>query len=176
MILFLPVHFDANEGLVTVASMVLLLLFFVLPKRTPMPVALLIMVFNSYLGRATDNILAAPFPFDLYDSMDTPLYDLFDFIVYSIPYSLYGYFYVYFYDKFRLPGAYQVIHILIWAAASVLFEAVALRLSVFQYKGWHLGYSFPIYLLTFSLNSLLFHVAMKHNALWKLKKSPKSEP
>ncbi|MBD0380535.1 hypothetical protein [Paenibacillus sedimenti] len=169
MILFLPIHFDANEGFITIVSIVLLLLFIALPKRIPMPVALLIMIFNSYLGRATDNILASPAPYDLYDTMDTHSYDLFDLLLYSLPYPLQGYLYVYFYDKFRLRGAYQAIHIIIWSVASIIFEAIGVWLSVFKYHGWHLSYSFPVYLLTFCLNSLLFHLAMKHNSLWKLK-------
>jgi hypothetical protein len=168
MILILPLHFDANEGLATVIMVILLFLLCVLPKRIPLPVTLLIMIFNSYLGRAMDNILAIDYPFNLYDTMDTPTYDLYDFLLYTIVFPLYGYFYVYFYHKYPLRGVYQVIHIVIWSAASVLFEALGHLLSIFQYNNWHLSYSLPIYLLTFGLNSLLFHLGMRLNANWKL--------
>ncbi|MDQ0898379.1 hypothetical protein [Paenibacillus sp. V4I7] len=167
MILIPPIYFDANEGFATITMMALILLYCMLPKRIPLPIALLMMIFNSYLGRAVDNILSTDYPYNVYEIMDTPHYDLFDFLLYSIPFPLVGYFYVYFYDKYPLRAPNQFIHILVWAIASVGFEALAVTFSIFQYNGWELSYSFPVYLLTFALNTILYSLAKKHYKNWQ---------
>lgn len=166
MILIPPIHFDANEGFATIIMIALILLYCMLPKRIPLPIALLMMIFDSYLGRVVDNILSSTYPYNVYDIMDTPNYDLFDFLLYTIPFPLVGYFYVYFYDKYLFRAPFQFIHILVWSIASVGLEALAVTFSVFQYNGWQLSYSFPVYLLTFGLNTLLYSLAKKNYKNW----------
>lgn len=167
MILIPPINFDANEGFATIIMTAMILLYCMLPKRIPIPIALLMMIFDSYLGRAIDNILSSTYPYNVYDIMDTPKYDLFDFLLYTIPFPLVGYFYVYFYDKYLFRAPFQFMHILVWSIASVGFEALAVTFSVFQYNGWQLSYSFPVYLLTFGLNTLLYSLAKKHYKNWQ---------
>lgn len=67
----------------------------------------------------------------------------------------------------RCCAPFQFIHILVWSIASVGFEALAVTFSVFQYYGWQLTYSFPVYLLTFGLNTLLYTLAKKHYKNWQ---------
>ncbi|WP_052488045.1 hypothetical protein [Gordoniibacillus kamchatkensis] len=163
----LPIKFDMNEWLVTGVSIVLIALFILLPKRFPSRVTIFILMFNSYLGRYVDTLLFF-YPLDLYDVMDTAGKDLFDVILYTFVYPFYGYLICYVYDRWKLKGWSQAIHIILWAAVSVLFEGIAVKAHIFVYKGWQLIYSLPAYMMVYSLNILFLYILLRYH--WKRKK------
>lgn len=99
-VLPLPKNFDENEIFVLLIMGGLILIFIYLPKRFPLHLLILLLLINSCIGRTVDTSIAIE-PFDIYDSFDDNTHELFDEITYTIVYSLYGYLFYYFYDKFH---------------------------------------------------------------------------
>jgi hypothetical protein len=109
------------------------------------------LLFTANLGITTDYILATDYPFDFYDALDTPKFDLFDFIMSNINYGLMGYLFIHFYDKWQVIGVKRILYIFFWLALSLSLELVAVKLHVIKYKEWNLGLSLIAYLIIFSL-------------------------
>ncbi|MCX7570922.1 hypothetical protein OS242_13315 [Tumebacillus sp. DT12] len=88
--------------------LILGLLFFLLPKRFPTSVTVLLFLFNAFFGTTADHVIALE-PFDLYDTGGSPQYDFFDLLIYTIIYPLMGYLFAYTYDKWQFRGSYQTV-------------------------------------------------------------------
>jgi hypothetical protein len=150
MIFSTPVKFDENEWFVLTGLVILLLIFWKLPKHFPPALTFMILLFTINLGITADYTLATEFPFDAYDALDTAKFDLFDFIMSNINYGLFGYVFIYFYDKWHVKGLIRLLYIGFWVALSVLMEFIATKLNVFTYNDWNLRYSFICYLFIFA--------------------------
>jgi hypothetical protein len=156
----LPVVLDANEWLVFIVTIILLFIFIRLPKRFPTVLTFVLLVFNSFLGTTVDYILAVNYPFNFYDTFDTPQLDVMDCVLYSVVYPLYGYLFMYFYDKWPLSGIRRVLYMVTWVIASVAFEWAAMHMHVFTYRNWKLYESTICYLLIFPINVLFLKISL----------------
>ncbi len=139
--------FDMNDYFVLSCIVVVYGLMFILPKRFPLSVTLLLMLLSSTAASMLDNSVGGHI-FDLYDIMDGPEYAIMDFIVYIL-YAPFGYLFIYIYDLFRLEGILTVVYIALFSFFSTVFEWVCLKAGVFHYKDAYLiYYSLLIYLLS----------------------------
>lgn len=161
MIYTLPVRFDANEWFALASIVILVASCFYFQRHLPPVVIFIILLFNSWLGRVVDNILGTNYPYNFYDAMDTPNYDLFDAILWTINYPLYGYLYVNVYQPWRSRGHHAFSYILVWALLSVLLEWVSVMFGLFTYKNWNLVLSFISYLIIFALNLMVYQIVCK---------------
>jgi hypothetical protein len=158
MIFSTPVKFDENEWYVLSGLIIFLIIFWKLPKHFPPALTFIILLFTINLGITADYILATEYPFNAYDALDTAKFDLFDFIMSNINYGLFGYVFIYFYDKWHVRGLIRFLYIAFWIALSVLMEYIATKLNVFQYNDWNLGYSFICYFFIFSYYIMVLKV------------------
>ncbi|MBD1380714.1 hypothetical protein [Metabacillus arenae] len=145
----MPVHFDENEWFILIVLSLLVVVFWLMPRKMPISLSILIMLFFAFLGRIADFVLAFEYPLNFYDTMDTKNYDLFDFITYSIIYPLYGYFFADLYYRWNLKGLYRIYYIIGWIFLSLFFEHIASLLNVFHYNRWNMFSSFLAYIVTF---------------------------
>ncbi|UFJ39905.1 hypothetical protein LOK74_17895 [Brevibacillus humidisoli] len=90
-----PEKFDASEWMVICGVLILGSLFLVLPKRFPTTATIVMLILSAFTARLADSIFL---PYDLCDAMDTATHSLFDLILYTVGYPLYGYFAFYLYD------------------------------------------------------------------------------
>ncbi|MEK6452687.1 hypothetical protein [Caldifermentibacillus hisashii] len=150
----LPNSFDSNEWFVLICMFIAFSILYLLPKRFPLSVTILIMLYSSTTARFADHILAMP-RIDLYDIMNSPYYDLFDIFTYVLI-GLAGYFFVYVYDRFRIKGFWIAVYIVIWSVFGTAYELLSSYFKVFIYKGWKPSYSFTFYLFIQSLTLLFF--------------------
>jgi hypothetical protein len=157
----MPIHFDENEWFISIVLIVMIIFFIIIPKKLPSTLTILMMLFYAFLGRIADFILAFDYPFNLYDTMDTSSYDLFDFITYSIIYPLYGYFFANFYYRWNLKGFYRMIYIIVWISMSLLFEYAAICFQVFHFNNWNLFYSFIVYVIVFIIIVFYLELLLK---------------
>ncbi|PMC35921.1 hypothetical protein CJ195_16820 [Bacillus sp. UMB0899] len=157
-ILTMPISFDQNEIFVSIIAGGLILIFILLPKRFPIHLLILFLLINSFIGRTVDTTLAIP-PFDIYDSFDANKHELFDEITYSIVYSIYGYLFYYFYDKFHSIPSW--VNVLAWTLLSTISERTSVYFNVFQYQNWHLFYSFLVYILVYILHVIFYRLMTK---------------
>lgn len=129
---------------------------FFLPKRFPPAITLIFILFGIAVGRFWDQVLGTP-SIDFYDVHKSGKLDLLDIILY-IAYGPPSYFMIYFFDKFKLKKQHLIFYITTWSLISVGFELLGDKLQVFNYKnGYQLIYSFPIYLVTFSILFILYY-------------------
>ncbi|GAA4726916.1 hypothetical protein [Brevibacillus fulvus] len=140
------IQFDSNEWMVLIISVLLLLLFAKLPRKMPPALIVLVMLLGSFLGLTIDRILGTDYPFDLYDTFDTPKFDWIDAVIYLIPYPLYCYFFSALYDYWRPQGWARFGLAFILACLTVFLEWIATLFGVFTYNHWKLLWSFYFYL------------------------------
>lgn len=152
----LPKAFDKNEWYILIIGIIMLLIFFFIPKRFPSNITLNIFLFNLFLSFVVDHLLAMP-PHDFYDILDKPSFELFDLINYIFLYSLFGYFLLYLYDLLKLNYKQTILYILTFSIIATGLEAISTYMfDVFKYYDWKLIYSFPSYIILFLLNVLYF--------------------
>ncbi|TVY09086.1 hypothetical protein [Paenibacillus cremeus] len=151
----LPVSFDANEWFILSSLIITYGLMLLLPKRFPRTITILLFLFTTIIAKMFDLILATP-PYDLYDINDTPGYELFDLFTWFL-YPPFGYFLVYLYDRWHLNGIYKWFYILAFSMFSVGFEWLTNQFHVYQYNGWNVIYSLPIYLIVICFTLLYYH-------------------
>lgn len=147
--------FGWNDGFVLGSIGAAYFIICLLPRRLPKHATLLLLLFGGTTAAVLDNSLGGNI-FNLYDIMDGPAYTVMDFSVYFL-YGPMAYFFVYFYDLFRLNGMKTIAYILIWSAFGVAFELLSSCFGVFHYKdsyNWY--YSFCIYLGTQSALTFFF--------------------
>lgn len=161
----LPKVFDQNEWFVLLWLIIGYTVIFFLPKRTPLSILLLIMLFSSTVARVSDHLLAAP-RLDLYNIMDTGVYDFFDFLTYFL-YAPFGFLFVFIYERMRLRGIETFFYIVIWSLFGTFFEGICVHFNVFTYNNWQLEYSFHVYLVTQSLTLGLFILLTRTHKLLK---------
>lgn len=159
-----------NELYILATIAVALLIMAKLPKKFPAGVTVLIFTFSALIGLTADHILAIP-PYDVYDVNDSPNFEVWDFIYYSM-YGFFGYFFLYIYQHYRIRGILTIPYIILWSMFSVFYEWVAVQVGIFDFgKGYKMQYSFPIYLYIQTFFIIFFHFVMKEYDKLKEKSS-----
>lgn len=151
----IPKELSPNEWFVIISIIVSYPIFFILRRRFPVSMIILIILFSATIARMADHVLAGP-PLDLYDLMDSGNYDLFDILSYLL-YGPFAFIFLYFYEKFTIKGMYIFYYILVWSILSVVYERVTVLIGIFTFKEWNSIYSFPFYLFVQSLTILYYH-------------------
>jgi len=144
--LALPEKFDSNEWFIIISLVVTYTILFLLPKRFPHTITIIMLLFSMTYVQVIDHILAG-ISFNLYDINDVEKYELFDLITWFL-YPPFGYFYIYFFDKWSVRGVGIFWYILLWAFIAIIEEALSLKFNIFTYHGWKLTYSIPVYFIT----------------------------
>jgi hypothetical protein len=129
-----------------------------LPPRLPRIVSALIMMMSLALPLALDHTIGSP-PIDLYDTNVKPWVTFSELPTWGM-YSIFGYLFIYLYDKLNIRGVGIPFYILVWALAGTAFETLSVTFDVFSYKGWSLRYSFLVYLCTQLLTVIVFRILM----------------
>ncbi|EKN64737.1 hypothetical protein BABA_22653 [Neobacillus bataviensis LMG 21833] len=149
-----PERFDSNEWFIIISLLVTYAIIFILPKRFPHTISLIMLLFSMTYVQVLDHILAG-LSFDLYDINDVEKYEWLDLITWFL-YPPFGYILVYFFDRWSVRSVGVFWYILLWAFIAVGEEALSLKFNIFTYTGWKLPYSFPVYLITLSIYLLFF--------------------
>ena len=165
LMLLPPEKFDQNEWFIIISFILTYLLILKLPKRFPLTITLLILFFGMAYVQVTDHILAGA-SYNLYDINDSGKFEWFDLIGWFI-YPPFGYFFVYFLDKWSFRGLQIFLYILGWSLIAMLVEWISLKFNMFKYYHWNFFYSYPVYLLTLGIY-LLFYLYIT-SAFKKLK-------
>jgi hypothetical protein len=154
VILFPPERFDANEWFIFIVSLIGYSLMWMLPKRFPPSMGLLISLVPLLFAKIFDTILSLP-PFETYYVNDTNKMEWFDLFLYLM-YLPFGYFFLYAYDWFRPKPVRTVAILTLTSMLAVLFEWITVKVGVFHYTGWQIYYSLPVYITVQSLYIILY--------------------
>ncbi|MDP4147072.1 MAG: hypothetical protein Q8936_21795 [Bacillota bacterium] len=160
-VLPLPISFDQNEIFVVITILIGSFIVFLLPKRFPGAITILLLIEPGLVARISDHFLASPqmlgSQYDLYDILDTGKVDFFDLITYFM-YSPLGYIFIYIYDRYKTKGMYFTLYIFFSSLFATAFEWSAMKFKVFTYKHWNLSFSFIAYLITLSMSILFLNL------------------
>jgi hypothetical protein len=139
--------FDLNDYFLFALILIGFGLVYKMPKRFPRSVTILILLFCSTVACVLDNSLGGNL-IDLYDIMDGPKYAIMDFFLYFF-YPPYGYFFVYYYDRWKVKGFWTLLYITGCSLLAIAVEWGCVKAGIFHYKkGYFINYSFCIYLTT----------------------------
>jgi hypothetical protein len=116
------------------------------------------MMMSLALPLALDHTIGSP-PIDLYDTNVQPWLTFSELPTWGM-YSVFGYLFIYLYDKFDIRGVAIPFYVLVWTFFGTAFEALSVTFDVFSYKGWSLRYSFLVYLCTQLLVVTVFQILM----------------
>jgi hypothetical protein len=155
MILYPPQKFDWNEWFITIILIVNVVLFLLLPKKFPASITIMLLLFGMTQAKTCDFIFDKLF--DLYHTNDLKKYEWFDLLLIGV-YPPFSYFYIYIYQTFNFKGISLFIYIVLVGLFSICFEYLAFLVHVFNYTGWKLLYSFPVYLIVLCCTLLFYHL------------------
>ncbi|WP_462411585.1 hypothetical protein [Neobacillus sp. Marseille-QA0830] len=155
----LPQNFDQNEWFIILWLVISCTIVWFLPKRYPLSITILMMVYSATVARFSDHLLSIP-QSDLYDVMDGPKFELFDLFSYAL-YAPFGYLFVYFFERLNIKGLWIAVYIVICSFGGTGFEWIAKYFNVFTYKGWLISYSFTVYLIVQTF-TVLFYKYIKY--------------
>jgi hypothetical protein len=150
-----PESFDSNEWFIIAVCILLITLSLFLRRRFLFTQMLIIFTVNFFLASSLDHILAGQ-PYDLYDIMDVPEFEIFDFIIYVIIYPLSGYLVLYFFSIWRDKGLADVLFLLIASLATVGLEWIANQFHVYEHINWSYYHSGISYLGVFCINMAVY--------------------
>lgn len=145
MTTFYDFQFNLNEWVLLGAILGLYIVVFVLPRQYPMSMGILLVLFGVFFGWLFDHSLAIE-PFNYYDVNDSSNYEWSDVITYIL-YGPFSYFFIYFYDRWRVKGIWNMLYIMVWVGIAILCEYLANLSGIFHYREHYtIIYSIPIYL------------------------------
>ncbi len=154
----LPEQFNENEWFIILTIVCGFILILFLPKRYPLVISILMILFTVTIAIIMDHLIATP-PLDLYDLNDLKKYEVTDIITYLM-YSPYALLCVYLFDKFDPKGIYITAYVILWSLFALGFECLAVFFNVFKFSGWTFLNSFAFYLLATSIYILFFRFIM----------------
>ncbi len=159
-----------NELYIVCTLLTAFLISLKLPQKFPAAITVLIFTFSAFIGLTADHILAIS-PYDIYDVNDSPHFEFWDFIYYSM-YGFSGYFFLYLYQHWRIRGILTIGYIVLWSIFSVFYEWIAVIVGIFDFsKGYRMQYSFPVYLFIQTFFLIFFYFVMKEYDKLKEKSS-----
>ncbi|MGO4886264.1 hypothetical protein ACJ2A9_00770 [Anaerobacillus sp. MEB173] len=155
--------FNANEWFVIINIVVLVFLIWITPKIFTILEGTAHFLIGVAIGLFFDHTISVK-PWDFYDVNDDSSYQLLDFLSY-IMYGPYSYFFIYGYEKFNIKGYSHIPYVFFWGGFAVLMEWIGIKVGLFHYdKGFNMYWSFPIYILTLTIQIIFYHVIKKEMA------------
>jgi hypothetical protein len=155
--------FNANEWFVLAMIAVGAIAIVAFPKRfTPLQTTFNLLI-GIVFGLLFDHTIAVP-PFDFYDVGDESAYQWFDVFSY-VMYAPFGYFFVYFMERWRIRGGWLIPYVAAWTAVGIGIEWVSVMVGLFHYKNeYKILYSIPIYAYLQSLHTWLYRLAFSETS------------
>src|SRR6478736_4023948 len=118
----LPSAFDKNEWFVLAGMAMAVCCYIAVPRILSRSLTVTIFLTFAAFGLTADVLIGVDYPVDFYTIMDSPKLELFDLLVYSVNYPLYGYFYAYAILKFELDAKRLAWFIPCWSGLTALLE------------------------------------------------------
>nr|WP_243734887.1 hypothetical protein [Paenibacillus turpanensis] len=163
-------RFNENEWFVIALFVIGTGIIWLFPRRFSPTQTTFTMLFGITVGLIVDHTIQVP-PFKLYDIGDRAKYEWFDVFSY-VMYAPFGYWFIYWHERFRLSGFLTVAYIAFWTAIAIGVEWLGLKVGLFHYRnGYQILYSIPIYLFVQSLTLGLYRLVFAPSRYQKPRKS-----
>lgn len=109
----MPLKLQANDWFLIVSIIISMVSYFIIRKRFTFTVRIMIWVYIIFLVQTVDFVLGVK-PYDFYDFMDSPKWELIYAISQFTLYPVLGYLFLHLYDKWGLKGLRLIGYILGW--------------------------------------------------------------
>jgi len=160
----MPIKFDLNEYFLIASILVVGCVLYKQSRRWKLPAtaSITICLLNTWLVMLFDFSIGGP-PYDVYDFMDSPNWELMYAIAQFMLYPMMGLIFVKGYVWWKTTKPYPVLYyILGWTLLSIGYEWVSVKAEVLDYNRWKLWHSFFVYLGTFLLNLWLYQLTQSY--------------
>ncbi|GKU83530.1 hypothetical protein [Niallia sp. NCCP-28] len=152
--------FDLNEWLILGMLIGMWTIFFILPKRLPRYITMLSLVWGSVSGMLFDIIIGTGL-IDFYSLNDNNHYEIFDFL-YFLNLAPSGYFFIYFYDFFKIKKQKFIWYVLIWGAIGYGTSWLLTKVHIIEFQnGYKLSYSVVFFIVTQTITGLYYRYIKK---------------
>jgi hypothetical protein len=154
--------FDKNEIYILVSLAVAYGAFFLLPKKLSREITIMFFVWGFASSTFFDFTIGGGL-LDFYKVNDSNKYELSDLLTYFL-FAPYSYFFIYFYERFKINKNTFIFYILGWALVGLGMEVVSGWMGLTHYqKGYDIEYSFVVFLVVQTTTALYYEfVKRKH--------------
>lgn len=155
-------QFDSNEIYLTILIAFFFVVFFLLLRKKIFKphITLLSLVWGFSVGILIEFTIGGGL-LDFYRVNDSNSYEIMD-LVYFLLFSPFGYFFFYFYHRFKINKKKVIFYVFAWAIVGVSAHWMFTQLGIITLqKGYHIALSFPIFLVIQTL-SVIFYEQIKY--------------
>jgi hypothetical protein len=154
--------FDKNEIYILVMLAVSYGAFIFFPKRLPKEITILFLVWGFTISTFFDFTIGGGL-LDFYKVNDSNAYELMDLLAYFL-FAPFSYFYVYFYERFKINRNSFIFYVLGWSFLSLGMEKVSSWMGLTHYQnGYEIQYSLVIFLVV-QTTTALYYEFIKNNS------------
>jgi uncharacterized membrane protein YhdT len=152
--------FDKNEIYILILLVVSYTAFFLFPKRLPTSITILFLVWGFASSTLFDFTIGGGL-LDFYKVNDSNEYELFDLLSYFL-FAPFSYFFVYFYERFKIGRKAFIIYVLGWCIVGLLMEKVSGFMGLTHYQhGYSMKYSLIVFLVVQTSTALYYELIKK---------------
>jgi hypothetical protein len=157
-------RFDANEWFVFAMLVISYGAVWLLPKRLPGSIMIAGLVWGFTSATLFDFTIGGGL-MDFYRVNDSNRYELTDLLTYFM-FAPFGYFFVYFYEVFRITRKTLVYYILGWTMLGLVVQWIAAWVKMTEYQhGYRLEYNIVVFLVVQSITALSYMYVKRHYVL-----------
>jgi hypothetical protein len=157
-------HFDKNEIYILVMIVLTYSAVLLFSKRLPRHITLLFLVWGFASSTLFDFTIGGGL-LDFYRVNDSNKYEFSDFLSYIL-FSTFGYFFVYFYERFNINKKRFIFYILGWTILGLIMERISGWMGVTHYQhGYKLPYSVAVFLVVQTTTALYYEFIKKRERI-----------
>ncbi|NMD68657.1 hypothetical protein HHO41_00040 [Bacillus sp. DNRA2] len=150
-------QFDKNEIYILVMLALSYAAIFLFPKILPRDITILFLVWGFANSTLFDFTIGGGL-LDFYRVNDSNRYELTDLLTYFL-FATFGYFFIYFYEKFRINQKRFIFYILGWTIIGLMMEKVSGWMGVTHYQhGYKIYYSIVVFLIVQTTTGLYYQL------------------
>jgi hypothetical protein len=88
-------------------------------------------------------------------------------VIYYLLFAPFGYFFFYFYERFRISKKTFIVYVLVWALLGVAFQWLLTKAGILTMQnGYRLAHSFPIFLFTQTITGIYIQLLKAKEQVW----------
>ncbi|WP_163102395.1 hypothetical protein [Peribacillus alkalitolerans] len=153
--------FDKNEIYIFILLVVAYAALFLFPKILPRNITFLFLIWGFTSATLFDFTIGGGL-LDFYKVNDSNQYELTDLLTYFL-FAPFSYFFVYFYEKFRINKRTFIFYVVAWAVIGLAMEKVSTIMGVTHYlNGYNIQYSLIIFVVIQTTTALYYEFIKKN--------------
>lgn len=160
--------FDQNEVILLIMTGIAYLVYFLLsrkPNNLAPQIRILSLLWGLTIGVLYDFTIGGG-QTDFYRVNDLNNYEVTD-VIYYLLFAPFGYFFFYFYERFRISKKTFILYVLVWALLGVAFQWLLTKAGILTMQnGYRLAHSFPIFLFTQTITGIYIQLLKAKEQVW----------